>query len=149
MKLAKYFTAFNVLKDQWMTIKKKEYMAIQVFRYLKQRRAFKLWQTIMIYEANSRKLRAQAYYERQFLQRYFNILNYHRIQIKNQRSFEEKLDWFLEKKIRRLLKRIIRKLYIWAKSNIKYKQHSASLLYHVFFNLKLNAKLQTLNTMSS
>lgn len=149
MKLAKYFTVFNVLKDQWVTMKKKEYMAIQVFRYLKQRRAFKLWQTIMIYETNTRKLRARAYYERQFLQRYFNALNYNRIQKKKQRSFEEKLDWFLEKKIRRFLKKILRKLYIWAKANIKYKQHSASLLYHVFFNLKLNAKLQTLNTMSS
>jgi len=145
MKLAKYFTAFNVLKDIWITMKKKEYMARNVWRYLRQRRAFKLWQAINIYEIQDRKLKAQAYYQRQFMQRAFNALNYHRIEIRKQRSFEEKLDWFLEKKIRRFLHRILRKLHVWAKANIKYKQHSASLLYHVFFNLKLNAKLQSLN----
>lgn len=142
MKLAKYYKCFNVLKLDWINMKKKEYLGYEVWRYKKQRRVFKLLHAIVLYNWKEREMRSEEFYRRLLMQRGLYVLHLNRMAARQNHMLEEKLDWFIEKKIRRLLKNIMRKLFIWAKANIKYRQNTTALVYSVFFNLKLNSKLK-------
>ncbi len=144
MRLARLFRVFSCLKQDWINLKKKEFLAIQVWRYQRQRRFFKLLQAIMLYEWKERQMKSNEFYEKLLMQRSLYVLHCNKMAAQERRLMEEKIDWFIEKKIRKLLKQIMRNLFIWAKANVKYKGHQTSFLYKVFFHLKLKTKLKRL-----
>ena len=148
MRLAKLFTVFEWFKNNWLNFRRKDILAIQGRRALVIRRTFEKWLSTIFIKLLEDESKAVRNFHFTYMRKAFYLLHMNVIKMRKQKLFEERLDWFIEKKIRKLLQKIIRKLYIWAKANIKHRQITTTILYHVFYNLKLHCKLRRIDSSS-
>jgi len=138
------YNCFGVFKHMWLFEKRKELIADQCYKLGRLKRGL-----IGLYEAKKQAQRekeekAVNHYIMTTKEKIFYTMFYHKLQSKQEKKREEKLDWFIEKKIRKVATRVLRNLKLWAIANKKYNTYMLSLVHQVFYKMKLQMKLQRL-----
>lgn len=145
-KYKKVYKAYYVFKQFWIAFKNEEGRALAFNRYQLKRKALTGWNNITKIESKQREFAGFKHYKNQLLQKAFYQLRFHLTKRRQQKKLEDKLDWFIEKKITKLLKGLLRE---WRKISYldkKDRMYINTLKYKGFWGLKLSTRLSSYRT---
>lgn len=99
---------FYALKEITMRDSQRNQMIYEAYKLRKLREFFRPWFRYIVYERKKLELKGLKLYKEKLLRTSFYTLHFHLINARRDHNLNKKLDWFLEKKIIKLIKGVLR-----------------------------------------
>lgn len=136
---------FDYLKELWNRRMMKISFIEQSRKKQLLKKCFAILHSEVCVNSKMRLEQSDEHYRMVMYQRGFYSMRAFMQMRKRKRVIYEKVDWFIEKHLIRYLKTILAKLRIWADVNKRYRGYQAALIYHCFYNWRLETTLKALS----